>query len=410
MSTGRTAVGDPGDPMRIAKELAQRFEAVHGRPCDGVWAAPGRVNLIGEHTDYNRGRCLPIALPHATYAAMAVRGDGGVHAVSDRTGEVVDAPAHRLGPGQVSGWGAYVAGVVWAARSAGLDVPGVDIVLTSTVPVGAGLSSSAALECSVAVGVCELAGLGSDEELRLQLVEVCGRAEREVAGAPTGALDQTISLLGRAGHALLLDFATGESTAVPWVPECHDLELLVIDTRAAHELTDGGYASRRAQCERASELLAVPSLRQADVDAVAKIDDMVVRRRARHVVTEILRVDDAIGAVRNLDWAELGAVFDASHASLRDDFEVSCEELDVACSAASAAGALGARMTGGGFGGSAIALVEADRHVAVRTAVEQEFAEHGWRPPRFLPAPASSGARRILGSDPARSERQRPRG
>jgi galactokinase len=363
-----------------------------------VWSAPGRVNLIGEHTDYNRGRCLPIALPHATYAAMSARNDGGVHAVSDRAEIRFDAPADRLGPGDVSGWGAYVAGVVWAARSAGLDVPGVDVALTSTVPVGAGLSSSAAIECSVAVGLCDLAGLTTDDQLRLQLVECCGRAEREVAGAPTGAMDQTISLLGRPGTALLLDFATNETTAVPWAPERDGVELLVIDTGAAHELADGGYASRRIECERASELLGVPSLRDVGIDDVATIGDLVIRTRARHVVTEMVRVDDALAAIRAHDWAWLGALFDASHASLRDDFEVSCEELDVACTAASEAGALGARMTGGGFGGSAIALVANDRQAAARGAVEQAFAERGWRPPRLLRATASGGARRVVGS------------
>ena len=374
--------------------VATRFEHEFGRRPSGIWAAPGRVNLIGEHTDYNRGRCLPIALPHATYAALAVRDDGAVRMVSDARPEVVVADADRLGPGATSGWAAYVAGVVWALRRHGIDAPGVDVAVASEVPIGAGLSSSAALECSVAIGVCELAGLALDDRLRRVLVDVCGQAEREVAGAPTGGLDQTISLFATAGHALALDFDVEGMATVPWRPEDDDVTLLVVDTRAAHELTDGGYAARRRDCESAAAALGHRSLRRASLDDVDGLADDTLRRRARHVVTEIARVDATIESVRRRDWPSVGALFDASHASLRDDFDVSCAELDVACSTAIDAGAFGARMTGGGFGGSAIALVPSSHVDAVGAAVTAAFERHGWTPPGLLVATAGDGAAR----------------
>ena len=389
---------EPGHPERIGADLAERFAATHGRPADGVHLAPGRVNLIGEHVDYNGGRCLPYALPHSTYVAAAVRDDDTLTVRSLQMDEPWQGTLGSLGPGAVSGWVSYVAGVVWALREDGFDVPGLDLVLDSRVPVGAGLSSSAALECSVALAALEGAGVGLDDAVRRRVVAACVRAENEVAGASTGGMDQNVAVHARAGHALLLDFAEGSHRQVPWDPEPAGLRLLVVDTRVHHSLNDGGYASRRDDCEKAARLLGVAHLTEVDdVDrALAALPDERLRRRARHVVTEVARVDLAVGALERGDVAGLGPLFSASHASLRDDFEVSCEELDVVVDTAVEHGALGARMTGGGFGGSAIALVPEDLVEAVEQAVARTFTDRGWRAPGMLEGPPGAGARRLL--------------
>jgi galactokinase len=386
-----------GDHQRIARDLVATFRRMHGRPPTGCFAAPGRVNLIGEHVDYNDGRCLPMALPHATFAALAAREDRTVTVTSLQQSPPWRGTLDTLGPGQVQGWPSYVTGVAWAMREKGFDLPGMDILVDGRVPVGAGLSSSAALECSVALGMCELAGRDVDAGVRQDLVEACMRAEREVAGVPTGGMDQTVSLLGRAGHALLLDCRDWTTRQVPWDPEGHDLELLVVDTRAYHSLTDGGYESRRRDCERATRALGVSTLRDvADADAaLRRLDDDRVRRRVRHVLTEMRRVDRAVRHLEGADYPALGTALTSSHESLRDDYQVSCEELDAVVETSLAHGALGARMTGGGFGGSAIALVPAARSEEVRQAVAAAFAERGWPAPGFLAGTPADGARRV---------------
>jgi galactokinase len=388
----RTASPDP-----VAELVARRFESLHGRAPDGLFAAPGRVNLIGEHTDYNDGPCLPIALPQVTLVAVGRRSDDRLTVTSRQQPQPFEATLEALGPGQVSGWASYVAGVVWAARREGIRVPGMDLVVHGTVPLGAGLSSSAALACAVALAVCAAAGVDVDDELRHRLVDVCGRAEREVAGAPTGGMDQTVSLFARAGHALLIDCRDRSLRHVPWRPEESNLALLVIDTRASHALADGGYAARREQCERAAAALGVATLRDASERGLSAdvIVDPVLRRRARHVLSEIDRVGKTLAVLERGDLPSVGPILDESHQSLTHDFEVSCEELDVAGVAAMAAGALGARMTGGGFGGSAIALVPFDRVADVRAAVAEAFAERGWPAPGFSEAVASAGARAV---------------
>jgi len=349
---------------------------------DVVASAPGRVNLIGEHLDYNGGRCLPIALPQRTTTTVSRAADGQV---TVRSGDLVWSGA--VGE-RATGWSAYVVGV--------LDVLGVreplEIRISSEVPIGAGLSSSAALECSVAAAVDALLGLGLSRE---DLTAACIRAETEYVGAPTGGLDQTTSVHAEAGHALLLDFGDGSRAQVGFDPTAAGLALLVVDTRVAHELVDGGYAARRADCEQAARTLGVRHL--CDVaetaSALTALTDERVRRRARHVFSEQQRVGEFVLALDLGDWAEAGALMTSSHESLRDDFEVSCAELDAVVEVALDAGAIGARMTGGGFGGSAIVLVDADGLSRTRQAIDAAFASHGWGAPAYLDARASEGAR-----------------
>jgi galactokinase len=352
---------------------------MRARTVTGV--APGRVNLIGEHLDYNGGRCLPFALTQSTTAVVTERRDRVVRVTSrgeswqGAVGDLDDAPS----------WVLYVVGVLVALE---VDA-GLDIEITSDVPVGAGLSSSAALECSVAVAVDSLLDLGLSQE---QLVAASMTAERETVGAPTGGLDQAAAVYTTAEHALLIDFADDRREQVPFDPADHDLAVLVTDTRVSHELTDGGYGARRDDAWEAARVLGVRHLAAATPDRLAELPDRLLPR-ARHVVSEVARVDAFVDALRAGDWTPLGELLDASHASLRDDYEVSCEELDVSVETARQAGALGARMTGGGFGGSTVALVPTARVEAVRTAVTTEFAARGWTPPDHFVVEPGPGAR-----------------
>ncbi|MGL5930156.1 MAG: galactokinase [Dermatophilaceae bacterium] len=386
-----------------------RAGAIHremfGAEPAGVWSAPGRVNLIGEHTDYNGGLVLPIALPQRTSAAASARDDHVMRVHSAQAGETVSVDLSEVGPGRPDGWAAYVAGVLWALRENGLDVRGLDVTIDGAVPLGAGLSSSAALECAVGAAASDLFGLGllDDDAGRARLAAACVRAENEVAGAPTGGMDQAASLRCREDHALFLDCRSGAVEHAPFNLAAHGVVLLVTDTRAAHTLGDGQYGSRRAACERAAALLAVASLREVGVDgldtALGRLDDLgdeELVRRTRHVVTEIARVTDAVAALRAGDLVGLGRLFDASHASLRDDFEVSCAELDVSVDVARAAGALGARMTGGGFGGSSIALVPEASVEEVSAVIRDAFAEHGFGEPASFAVTAGPPARREI--------------
>ncbi|HET7356323.1 MAG TPA: galactokinase [Nocardioidaceae bacterium] len=388
-----------GDPSAVAAGLVERFRTWYRREPAGCFMAPGRVNLIGEHVDYNEGRCLPVALPHGTYVAAAARADDKVTLTSLQQDRPWQGRLGGLGPGEVAGWPAYAAGVAWALEAAGIRVPGFDLLVDSRVPIGAGLSSSAAIECAVALALCALAGVQVDDPLRQRLVGMCVRAETEVAAAPTGGMDQAVSLLAREGHALLLDCRDDSTRHVRWVPEDAGLVLLVVDTGVSHRLTEGGYGDRRAECAEAARLLGVRSLRgchpSPGLDVLGHLPDGTLRRRTRHVLTEMARVDRALTQIEEEDWAGLGGTFAASHASLRDDFEVSCPELDTVVDAATAAGALGARMTGGGFGGSAIALVARERLSAVTEGVAAAFVRRGWRQPAFLEATAGRGARRL---------------
>lgn len=387
-----------------AQRATATFERTYDCSPDGVWAAPGRVNLIGEHTDYNGGLCLPIALPHRTFAAVRRRDDDVVRLVSGREGVPWEGRLADVGPGTVQGWAAYVVGVAWALAQDGQPVTGFDAAVESCVPYGAGLSSSAALESAVAVALPALAGRWDgpdpdDDAGRAVLAAACVRAENEIAGASTGGMDQAASLRSSAGHALLLDTLDGSVQHRPFDLGALGLALLVIDTKAPHSLNDGQYAQRRATCEAAAATLGVATLREIAPatleDALSRLGDDVSRRRVRHVVTEIARVEDFVALLDAGRLPEVGPLMDASHASLRDDYEVSCAELDVAVSAAREAGALGARMTGGGFGGSAIALVRADDVEHVRRAVAGAFAGHAFAPPAFLAATAAGPAGRV---------------
>jgi galactokinase len=384
-------------------------ERLGGDP-DGTWSAPGRVNLIGEHTDYNGGLCLPFDLPHRTYAAVRRTEGDEVRLVSAQEGSGVrEIALADVAPGTVSGWPAYVVGVAWALREAGHTIGGFDIAVDSCVPYGAGLSSSAALECAVAVALDALFGLGlagtedaPDDAGRATLAAACIRAENEIAGASTGGMDQSVSLRGRAGHALLLDCLDGSVRHVPFDLAAHGLALLVIDTKAEHALVDGQYAARRATCEQAAQILGVTTLREIGEDGLGdalatlahrtgpvgdgSADAEMLVRRVRHVVTEIARVEEFVGLLDDGRLDEVGEARDASHASLRDDYEVSCRELDLAVEHTRDAGALGARMTGGGFGGSAIALVHAEDVEPVARAVADAFAAQGLHAPAFLVA------------------------
>jgi len=362
-----------------------------------VGRAPGRVNLMGEHTDYNDGLVLPVALPHATYAAARLRQGAPepvVRVTSAQEPEPWEGPLAAVAPGTVDGWAAYAVGVVWALRELGHDVPGVDLFVDSSVPVGAGLSSSAALECASGVAVAGALGLSLDPDLRRDLVVAGIRAETEIVGAPTGGMDQTVAMLAEAGSALLVDFdqppGDARATLVPLGLAGHSL--LVTDTRVSHALVDGGYAQRRSDCEQAARQLGVESLRHADLEAVSGLGDDRIRRRATHVVTEIERVRGCVDALEQRDLDELGVLFAASHVSMRDDFEISCPELDVAVAVAVEAGAVAARMTGGGFGGSSVAVVPDERVAAVARAIDTAFALEGFAAPGHLRADPSAGA------------------
>ena len=384
------AFAEAQDPAAHSAAVRSAFADRYGEPPTAVGRAPGRVNLIGEHTDYNAGLCLPVALPHATLAAVRPRADQVVRVASLQQPDSWEGDARTIAPGSVTGWAAYVAGVIWALREAGHDVPGLDVLADSTVPVGAGLSSSAAIECAVAVAVTGALELPLTPELRQALVDACIRAETEVVGAPTGGMDQTVAMHAQAGTALLIDFDAETTRTVPLLLDGRTL--LVTDTRVSHELTDGGYAARRADCEAAAEALGVTSLRHADLAAVGGIKDERVRRRARHVVTEIDRVSKTVAALESGEWALVGRLFAASHASMRDDFEISCPELDVAVAGAVEAGATAARMTGGGFGGSTVAVVPTERVPAVVSAIDAAFALEGFRAPTHLRVTPSGGA------------------
>jgi galactokinase len=372
------------------------FAEVFGSEPDGAWRAPGRVNLIGEHTDYNDGLVLPIALPQRILVTAGARTDGVLAVASTQHDGVTEFSLESLAPGSVEDWAAYPAGAAWILREAGYEIGGTNLLVESDLPTGAGLSSSAALLCATAVA---LLGLRSIEVAPDEVARLAQRAENQYVGAPVGLMDQMASMCCTAGHALYFDIRAMSTDQIPFDPAADGLSLLVVDVKAPHRHVDGEYAARRKSCEQAAAELGVPALRSvsvADLDgALARLSDDVVRRRVRHVVTEIHRVEEAVALMRAGKLREVGPLFTASHVSLRDDFEITVPELDVAVDAALAAGALGARMTGGGFGGCIIALVEAAAADPVLAAIEKAFADHGFTTPSSLAADPSPGASRI---------------
>ncbi|MEU1853586.1 galactokinase [Streptomyces sp. NPDC019990] len=382
-----------------AETVAARFSELYGAEPHGVWAAPGRVNLIGEHTDYNDGFVMPFALPHTAVAAVSRREDGVLRLHSaDVEGGVSELRVDDLAPESDKNWTAYPAGVVWALREAGHAVTGADIHLSSAVPSGAGLSSSAALEVVVALALNDLFALG----LRgWQLARLCQRAENVYVGAPVGIMDQTASACCEEGHALFLDTRDLSQKQIPFDLAAEGMRLLVVDTQVKHSHSEGEYGKRRAGCEKGAALLGVNALRDIAYDdldaALARLgDDEEVRRLVRHVVTEDQRVERVVSLLESGgDTRAIGPILVEGHASLRDDFRISCPELDLVVDTALASGALGARMTGGGFGGSAIVLAEEGDVDAITKAVTEAFAAAGFTTPRVFEAVPSAGARRV---------------
>lgn len=387
--------------MTENSEPAAAFTELYGSAPEGVWAAPGRVNLIGEYTDFNDGFVMPLALPHTARAAVARRADGELRLHSaDVPGGVVRLRVDELAPHQGHGWAAYPAGVVWALREAGHPVTGADIQLTSTVPTGAGLSSSAALEVVTALALNDLFELGLCAP---ELAVIGQRAENAFVGVPCGVMDQMASACCTEGHALYLDTRDLTQRQVPFDLAAHGLRLLVVDTRVKHELGDGAYAERRAGCEAGAAALGLRTLRELPYDGLGAALDTLERsgadesvvRYVRHVVSDNERVERVIALLDAGDVRAAGPILDAGHASLRDDLRVSCPELDLVVSAAGEAGALGARMTGGGFGGSAIVLVDEAQADTVAKSVLEAFASAGYAAPGIFPAVPSAGARRL---------------
>ncbi|MDD7835748.1 MULTISPECIES: galactokinase [Paenarthrobacter] len=380
-----------------ATALTDRFLETFGAAPDGVWQAPGRVNLIGEHTDYNEGFVLPFAIDRTAKVALRVRDDSTVRMLSTFGGHgMVEADLEGLEPGSGDGWSRYPLGVAWALQEHGIAVPGFDLLLDSDVPLGAGLSSSHAIECAVISALNELTGAGLAAE---ELVLATQRAENIFVGAPTGIMDQSASLRGAKGHAVFLDCRDQHVELVPFDAEASDLVLLVMDTKVSHSHADGGYASRRASCELGAEILGVKALRDVGVERLEEASgllDETTLKRVRHVVTENDRVLQTVEVLGTQGPASIGALLDASHVSMRDDFEISCPELDLAVDTARANGSIGARMTGGGFGGSAIALTPVGREQQVRDAVVRSFAEAGYTTPDIFTVTPAAGALRLV--------------
>jgi galactokinase len=395
----------PAQPEALADAAARGFADAYGDGCAGVWSAPGRVNLIGEHTDYNEGFVLPFAIGARTAVAAGRRADGMLAVASAQfPGEVVAVPLARIAPGTVTGWLAYPAGVAWALGRAGQRAAGagprsgVSLFIDSDVPAGSGLSSSAALECAAGVALNDLWDLGAD---RGELARACRVAENEVVGAPTGIMDQFASLAGEAGAAVFLDCRAIAAEIVPLALDAAGLEILLADTGERHSHAAGGYADRRASCERAAKILGVTALRDiglGDLDEAASVLDEETLRRVRHVVTEDERVLSTVAALRAgalaADPAVIGALLTASHVSMRDDFEITTPALDLAAATALDAGAVGARMTGGGFGGAIIALVARDRAARLGDAITAAFARAGFPAPQLSTVAPSAGAHR----------------
>ena len=353
-------------------------------------SSPGRVNLIGEHIDYNDGWVLPFAIRERTTVRITAQDDPLLRIRSKQQEGSIEVSLSSLSPASRRGdWSDYVAGVIWSLNLS----HGMEIEVDGQVPLGAGLSSSAALECAVAFGCNELFDLRLERD---ELARRAQRAENEYVGMPCGIMDQAVSLMAKKGHALLLDCVDLSTTQVPFDLTPWGLQIMVIDTMAHHELVDGGYKERRDTCHEALRTLGVGSMREIDssqLERIASRLDPLAFRRVRHAVTEIERVHQIVDALGQNDFSQVGSILDASHRSLRDDYEVSCVELDLAVQHAKVAGALGARMVGGGFGGSAIALIEASKVESAERSIDEAFQSNGFKRPRFFFATPEEGSR-----------------
>lgn len=372
--------------------IAEKFLNTFGHEADLVAAAPGRVNLIGEHIDYSDGFVLPFAIKDRTLVAARKRDDTMIRIASaQRRNKIVTVDINSVKPGLKGDWERYALGVLWAM---GVK-EGVDLMIDGHVPLGAGLSSSAALECSVATAINHLFDMGFSLE---ELARLTQKAENQYVGVPCGIMDQSVSLMATEGSALLLDCRDLSTKNIPFDVAASGLELLIIDTQAHHALTDGGYAERRASCDSVVAKLGVRSLRELTMEQLDSSRVLLTETefvRARHAVTEMKRVLDCVEALSTTDFKKVGQLINQSHASLRDDYTVSCPELDTAVDAANVAGALGARMVGGGFGGSAIALIKAADTTDTIRAIEKAFAAKKFKPPRFFTSLPSHGAQLV---------------
>jgi len=369
--------------------IEEKFLETFGEEPDLVAAAPGRVNLIGEHIDYSEGFVLPFAIKDRTMVAVRRRDDSIVRIASaQRRNKIVTVDIKDVKPGLKGEWERYALGVLW---SMGVK-SGVDLLIDGYVPLGAGLSSSAALECSVATAMNHLFDMGFNLE---ELARLTQKAENQYVGVPCGIMDQSVSLMATNGFALLLDCRDLSTRNIPFDVASHGLELLIIDTQAHHALTDGGYAERRASCESVAAKLHVKSMRELTIAQLDSSRDQLSETqyiRARHAITEMKRVLDCVEALSSGDFVRVGQLMNQSHHSLRDDYNVSCPELNTAVEASLAAGALGSRMVGGGFGGSAIALIQASKTSETISAVEKAFADRKFKAPRFFTSLPSQGA------------------
>ena len=373
-------------------DITELFAKGFGYPPEVVASAPGRVNLIGEHIDHSEGFVLPFAIDAVTKCAIAKRDDGKIRIISaQKKNEIIESNLEAIAAKQGSTWSRYIYGVIWAMEIE----TGLDIYIDGKVPLGAGLSSSAALECSLATALNHLFHL---EKTLPELARLTQRAENDYVGVPCGIMDQSISLMARAGYGLLLDCQDLSTRHIKIDFASSSLRLLIIDTQAHHALTDGGYAKRRESCEEVAKIFSIPSLRQLSMESLlahkAKLSELQFKR-ARHGVSEMLRVLDAVKALEAEDFEALGQLLNQSHNSLRDDYEVSCPELDLAVDTALSSGALGARMVGGGFGGSAIALIKESDAGTISSTIERAFAKNGFKAPRFFDSLPSDGAKVI---------------
>lgn len=372
--------------------LASKFQELFGSNPDIIASAPGRVNLIGEHVDFLDGFVLPFAISDVTTVAIAKNSSGKIRTASiQKKGAISTVESAELKPKSGEAWTRYPVGVLWAL---GID-SGLDILIDGQVPLGAGLSSSAALECAVATAINELFNLG----LTLpELSRAAQRAENVYVGMPCGIMDQSVSLMATEGNALLLDTRDLSTEQIPFNIAPLGLELLVIDTQVHHALVDGGYAERRASCEKAITDLNIKSLRDISIaDFLSRQNELDEKTylRAFHGVTEMKRVLDAVALLKSGDFVGFGSIVTEAHISLRDNYTVSCPELNLAVDTSLRFGALGSRMIGGGFGGSAIALIKAKDSELIKDEIKSAFMTARFKSPRFFSALPSAGARVI---------------